>query len=181
MIVVPFATFTPLGRVLINYPLTILTPQDRMLNSLTQIKALCLAMECHSNLIPACVVPGVNTYCCAVHCFCGREASSKGRPYHVTSPAWHREHHRRVAGWKRGAGRCHILWIPRRITPPSHHSAALCARLQPNKPSFRNQTVLPKTSRIHNVARIGQNTHKTWLSLRWFVCALCCLSLLSNA
>lgn len=53
MIVVPFATFTPLGRVLINYPLTMLTPQDRMLNSLTQIKALYLAVECHRNLIPA--------------------------------------------------------------------------------------------------------------------------------
>ena len=130
----PLTMLTPQGKVLMNYPLPVLTSQGRMLNSLTHIKALYLAMECHENLIPACVVPGVNTYCC--DCFCGRETFSKGKPNHVTSPAWYREHHRRVVGRNRRAWRCHTLWILSRITPPSHHSAVLCARLQSNHPSI---------------------------------------------
>jgi len=38
--------------------------QERVLNSLAQIKALYLSFEGHALVIHACAVPGLNTHCC---------------------------------------------------------------------------------------------------------------------
>lgn len=118
--------------------------RGKVLNFLAQKKALYLATECHENLIHICVVPGVNTYCCEVYCFCGIEAFFKGRTNHVTSSPRLRGHHRRVVGRNGRAWRWHILQILTRITPSCSkpHSAGLYARLQPNKPSFSQLDVV---------------------------------------